>query len=134
MGEDNIVIFGLTAEEVAERRAGGHLNVGAATIATWMGPTTFYDYLTRFGFGRPTNIDIMSEASGLMPLPGSTYYQDSFLATNSYGQALAVTPLQMISAVSVLANDGVRMEPYVVEEIRKPAEVLRPNVISTVAG
>lgn len=107
------------------------LNVGAATIATWMGPTTFYDYFTRFGFGRPTNIDIMSEASGLMPLPGSTYYQDSFLATNSYGQALATTPLQMISAVSVLANDGVRMEPYVVEEIRDHDGVHRHNPTGT---
>lgn len=94
------------------------LNVGAATIATWMGPTTFYDYYQRFGFGRPTNIDIMSESSGLMPLPGSSDWQESFLATNSYGQALAVTPLQMISAVSALANGGVLMQPYVVAEIR----------------
>ncbi len=93
------------------------LNVGAATIATWMGPTTFYDYYQRFGFGRPTNIDIMSEASGLMPLPGSGEWQESFIATNSYGQALAVTPLQMISAASALANGGALMQPYVVAEI-----------------
>lgn len=93
------------------------LNVGAATIATWMGPTTFYDYFQRFGFGRPTNIDIMSEASGLMPLPGSSDWQESFLATNAYGQALAVTPLQMISSVSALANNGTLMQPYVVAEI-----------------
>lgn len=93
------------------------LNVGAATIATWMGPTTFYDYFQRFGFGHPTNIDIMSEAGGLMPLPGSSDWQESFLATNSYGQALAVTPLQMISSVSALANKGLLMQPYVVAEI-----------------
>jgi cell division protein FtsI/penicillin-binding protein 2 len=101
------------------------LNVGAATIATWMGPTTFYDYFQRFGFGRPTNVDIMSEASGLMPLPGSPDWQESFLATNAYGQALAVTPLQMISAVSALANDGVLMQPYVVAEIRDENGVRR---------
>ncbi len=93
------------------------LNVGAATIATWMGPTTFYDYYQRFGFGRPTNIDIMSEASGLMPLPGSGEWQESFIATNAYGQALAVTPLQMVSAASALANGGALMQPYVVAEI-----------------
>lgn len=101
------------------------LNVGAATIATWMGPTTFYDYFSRFGFGRPTNIDIMSETPGLMPLPGSGSWQESFIATNAYGQSLAVTPLQMISAVSVLANGGVRMEPYLVEEIRDQNGVQR---------
>jgi cell division protein FtsI/penicillin-binding protein 2 len=93
------------------------LNVGAATIATWMGPTTFYDYFQRFGFGRPTAIDIMNESGGLMPLPGSGEWQESFLATNAYGQALAVTPLQMISAVSALANHGNLMQPYIVQEI-----------------
>lgn len=93
------------------------LNVGAATIATWMGPTTFYDYFQRFGFGHPTNVDIMNESAGLMPLPGSGSWQESFLATNAYGQALAVTSLQMISAVSALANGGRLMQPYVVAEV-----------------
>jgi cell division protein FtsI/penicillin-binding protein 2 len=108
------------------------LNVGAATIATWMGPTTFYDYLQRFGFGRPTNIDIMNEATGLMPLPGSADWQESFIATNAYGQALSVTPLQMISAASALANDGYLMQPYVVQEIRDENGVHRiePQVAS----
>lgn len=101
------------------------LNVGAATIATWMGPATFYDYYQRFGFGQQTNIDIMSEADGLMPLPGSGEWQESFIATNAYGQALAVTPLQMISAVSALANGGKLMQPYVVAEIRDENGVRR---------
>ena len=108
------------------------LNVGAATIATWMGPTTFYDYFQRFGFGRPTGIDIYSEEPGLMPLPGSSEWQESFIATNAYGQALAVTPLQMISAVSALANNGYQMQPYVVAEIRDENGVHRhePAVLS----
>lgn len=93
------------------------LNVGAATIATWMGPETFYNYFRNFGFGRPTGIDLMSEAPGLMPLPGDELWTESFLATNAYGQSLAVTPLQMISAVSALANDGYLMQPYLVQEI-----------------
>jgi len=108
------------------------LNVGAATIATWMGPTTFYDYFQRFGFGRPTGVDILSEEPGLMPLPGSGDWQESFIATNAYGQALAVTPLQMISAVSALANDGYLMQPYVVAERRDATGVHRhePTVLS----
>ncbi len=108
------------------------LNVGAATIATWMGPTTFYDYFQRFGFGKPTGIDLFAEEPGLMPLPGSGEWQESFIATNSYGQALAVTPLQMISAISALANNGYLMQPYVVAEVRDENGVHRhePTVLS----
>jgi cell division protein FtsI/penicillin-binding protein 2 len=108
------------------------LNVGAATIATWMGPTTFYDYFQRFGFGQPTKIDIMNESAGLMPLPGSGEWQESFLAINAFGQALAVTPIQMISAVSALANGGYRMQPYVVQEIRDEHGIQRiePQIAS----
>ncbi|MCB8988218.1 MAG: penicillin-binding protein 2 [Ardenticatenaceae bacterium] len=94
------------------------LNVGAATIATWMGADTYYDYMRRFNFGSPTGIDIMSEAGGLMPLPGDELWTESFLATNAYGQSLAVTPLQMVTAVSAIANGGELMQPYVVQEIR----------------
>ena len=101
------------------------LNVGAATIATWMGPTTFYDYFQRFGFGHPTNIDIANEAGGLMPLPGNELWQESFIATNAYGQALAVTSVQMISAISALANEGRLMQPHVVSEVRDEFGVRR---------
>ncbi len=94
------------------------LNVGAATLATMMGADVYYDYLQRFGFGRPTGVDLMSEAAGQMPLPGDTLWTESFIATNSYGQSIAVTPLQMITAVSALANDGEMMQPYIVQEIR----------------
>jgi cell division protein FtsI/penicillin-binding protein 2 len=108
------------------------LNIGAATIASWMGPDTFYNYLQRFGFGRQTGIDLMSEASGNLPLPGDTYWTDSDLATNSFGQGLAVTPLQMISAISALANGGNLMQPYFVQEIRNQDEVFehKPTIIS----
>jgi cell division protein FtsI/penicillin-binding protein 2 len=93
------------------------LNVGAATLATMMGADVYYDYLQSFGFGRPTGVDLMSEAAGQMPLPGDSLWTESFLATNAYGQGIAVTPLQMITAVSALANNGVMMQPYIVQEI-----------------
>lgn len=99
------------------------LNVGAATLAVWMGADTFYDYYQSFGFGHPTGIDILSEAGGIMPLPGDPLWEESFLATNAYGQSLAVTPLQMITAISALANDGVMMQPYVVQEIHRDGNV-----------
>ncbi|MDX1413402.1 MAG: penicillin-binding protein 2 [Candidatus Promineifilaceae bacterium] len=108
------------------------LNVGAATLALWMGTDTYYDYMQNFGFGRPTGIDILAEAGGLMPLPGDPLWEESFLATNSYGQSLATTPLQMITAISALANDGKMMQPYVVQEIHRNGEVYvhKPNILS----
>lgn len=96
------------------------LNVGAATLATWMGPDVFYDYMQAFGFGRPTGVDLMSEAIGQMPLPGSEYWTEAFMGTTAYGQGIAVTPLQMITAVSALANEGTMMQPYLVQEINGP--------------
>ncbi len=96
------------------------LNVGAATLATWMGPETFYSYYQQFGFGKPSGIDLMAEIGGTLPLPGSESWTDAQLATNSYGQGLATTPLQMISAVSALANEGKLMQPYLVQERRGP--------------
>ncbi len=108
------------------------LNVGAATLATWMGPDVFYNYMQRFNFGRPTGIDLMSEASGLMPLPGSELWTESLLATDSYGQGLAVTPLQMTAAAAALANNGYLMQPYVVQEIHGSNGVFvhEPTVLS----
>jgi cell division protein FtsI/penicillin-binding protein 2 len=108
------------------------LNVGAATIASWMGPDTFYNYLQRFNFGRPMGIDVMAEAGGQLPLPGDELWTETNLGTNAFGQGLASTPLQMVASVSALANDGYLMQPYLVQAIRKDGHVLEhePTVIS----
>ncbi|KAA3665149.1 MAG: penicillin-binding protein 2 [Chloroflexi bacterium] len=107
------------------------LNVGAATLALWMGPDMFYDYFQEFGFGRPLGIDVMSEAGGQLPLPGSSYWTESFMATTAYGQSIATTPLQMVNAVAALANEGQLMQPYVVQEIHTDGEIFthQPTVI-----
>ncbi|GIK55697.1 MAG: penicillin-binding protein 2 [Chloroflexi bacterium] len=110
------------------------LNVGAATLSTTLGPDLYYSYMQKFGFGRPTGIDLMAEAGGTMWLPGSEFWTESFLATNAYGQGIAVTPLQMITAISAIPNNGVIMQPYLVQEIRgengtfvrEPRELSRP--------
>ncbi len=108
------------------------LNVGAATLSTTLGPDLYYDYMQKFGFGRPTNIDEMGESTGQMPLPGSEYWTESMLATNAYGQSIAVTPLQMIVATSAIPNNGEIMQPYLVQEIRRGDDVIvhEPSVLS----
>ena len=92
------------------------LNVGAATLATQMGGQTFYRYVQAFGIGRPTGIDVQGEASGSLRMPGDLDWHESDLATNSFGQGLSTTPLQLISAVAAVANDGIQMRPYVVAQ------------------
>jgi len=93
------------------------LNVGAAYLSTHLGAFEFYDYVRRFGFAEMTGIDLAYEVPGWVRLPGDREWHESDLGTNSFGQGLAVTPLQMLSAVSAIANGGVLMRPYVVDRI-----------------
>jgi len=91
------------------------LNVGAAWLSTRMGADTFYRYLLAFGIGRPTGVDLAGEIAGQLWLPDDyEEWHDSNLGTNAFGQGLAVTPLQMITAVATVANDGARLRPHVV--------------------
>lgn len=93
------------------------LNVGVATIALEMGPTDFYSMMRRFGIGRPTGIDLQGEAAGTMYIPGDSNWSESNLGTNSFGQGVAVTPLQLLVAVSAIANDGLMMQPHVFHKL-----------------
>jgi cell division protein FtsI/penicillin-binding protein 2 len=80
-----------------------------------MGPDLFYRYVLAFGIGQPTEVDLAGEATGqLWLLDDFEHWHDSNLGTNAFGQGLAVTPLQMISAVATVANDGARLRPHVV--------------------
>jgi cell division protein FtsI/penicillin-binding protein 2 len=99
------------------------LNVGAATLSTSMGPNNFYHMLHEFGVSEPTGVDLDGEISGIMHVPGDEDWTDSQLGTNAFGQGLAVTPLQMLTAVNAIANSGLMMQPHVVLEIRAGNEV-----------
>jgi cell division protein FtsI/penicillin-binding protein 2 len=90
------------------------LNTVAAFISTSMGKDQFYTYLRRFGFGTLTYVDLASEGPGMMKLPGDSYWFPSELGTNSFGQGIAVTPIQMLAAASAVANQGTLMKPHVV--------------------
>ncbi|MBN1967025.1 MAG: penicillin-binding protein 2 [Anaerolineae bacterium] len=93
------------------------LNVGASTVAIDMGPVRFYREVEAFGFGTPTRVDLQGEESGILLVPSSEGWRDGNLCTNSFGQGLAVTPLQMLTAINAIANGGLIMQPHVVYQI-----------------
>ena len=110
------------------------LNTCMAYITDLVGVEKFYDYLDKFGLGKPTNIELAQEDYYPLSKPGSSMWSQITLSTNSFGQGLMATPIQMVQAISALANDGVMMQPHIVREIRynghvekiEPTEVGRP--------
>ncbi len=93
------------------------LNVCMSWLADTMGPNTFYEYMRRFGIGHPTGTDMAGEASGRLKVPGDDDWHLVDLATNAFGQGVAVTPIQMMMAASAIANDGKMVLPHVVRSI-----------------
>jgi cell division protein FtsI/penicillin-binding protein 2 len=91
------------------------LNTGTATIFKEMGPYTVYPKLRDFGIGTPTGVDLEGEASGILVEPGDSNWSEAQFLNNSYGQGVAVTPLQMLTAANALANDGLIMQPHIVK-------------------
>lgn len=110
------------------------LNVGSAHISTTLGKERFYAYLRGFGFGRITGVDLGSEGPGRLRLPGDNDWHESDLGTNSFGQGVAVTPLQMTSAVAAVANRGILMRPCVVGQIvnGEKVTIVQPTVVRRV--
>ncbi len=91
-------------------------NVGVVKVVQRLGQQTYSRYLRAFGLGQTSGIDLPAESPGL--LPTARKWSSITLATTSFGYGVAVTPLQMAAAFATLANDGVLMRPYVVQEIR----------------
>ncbi len=91
------------------------LNVCLAWTATQMGPTTFYTYIQNFGLGKYTGIDLAGEQVYPLSLPGDQNWYPVNLGTNAFGQGVAATPIQMITAIAAVANDGKMMAPHVVK-------------------
>lgn len=88
------------------------LNVCMARLADIMGPDTFYTYMRRFGIGHPTGIDLAGESAGRLKVPGDLDWYNIDLGTNAFGQGVAVTPIQLMTAASALANDGKMVYPH----------------------
>ncbi len=90
-------------------------NIGAVMIGLRLGENRVYNYLKSFGFGVKTDIDFPGEASGALPNPSS--WSKVSIYNIPFGQGLTVTPIQMIQAVSVIANDGLMVKPYLLSKI-----------------
>lgn len=91
------------------------LNTGVVHIMQQMGRETFRDYMEAFGLGQKTGIDLPNEVRGLAS--SLTVDQDIGYATASFGQGIAVTPINMTQMLSVLANGGIHITPHIVSDI-----------------
>ena len=91
------------------------INVCMAWLASEMGTDTFYTYLKDFGLDRKTGIDLGGENTWPLKLPGDNQWYEVDLATNSFGQGISLTPIQMAMSIGAVANDGRMMAPHVVK-------------------
>ncbi|HET8629240.1 MAG TPA: penicillin-binding protein 2 [Thermomicrobiales bacterium] len=112
-----------TMTQVLERSA----NLGAAFVAQRVGPELFYAKLREFGIGQPTGVDLQGEEAGIVHWDDAPDWRPVNLITNSFGQGIAVTPLQMITAISAIVNGGKLMRPYIVKELRHNGQVVKRN-------
>ncbi len=90
-------------------------NIGVVKVADKLGRERYHRYIRRFGFGDRTGVDLPGEVAGTVR-PHRTWY-DIDLAAASFGQSVAVTPLQMVMAFSAIANGGLLMKPYLVDRV-----------------
>ncbi len=112
----------LTAKKVFEQSS----NIGVIKLSSKFKATDFYRYARDFGVGQESGIDLPAEANGILHRPGN--YSRYSVAYMSMGYEVAVTPLQMASVYSAIANDGQLMQPYVVKRITdRDGSVIREN-------
>lgn len=109
-------------------------NIGTSKVAQILGKDTVYKYIKLFGFGSKLGIDLPGEISGMAKEP--RFWSKISIATVPMGQEVGVTALQLASAISVIANGGQLMKPYIVKEIRdqyaEPIKQFSPKMIRKV--
>jgi len=108
-------------------------NVGMVFVSEKLGKERLLAYIKNFGFGKPTGIDLQEEISP--PLRPDSEWKPIDLATASFGQGIAVTPLQMVRAVGVIANKGKLVKPFVVKKIigeDKEKEISLPEEVQVI--
>jgi cell division protein FtsI/penicillin-binding protein 2 len=111
-------------------------NVGVSWISGLLGPDRFYRHLDEFGFGHPTGLRLPGEVPGMVRTPNDNGWSRIDLATNAYGQGIAVTPVQLLEAVSAFANDGQLVRPRLVRALSgvDGVQALEPEVLRRVVS
>ena len=94
-------------------------NVAAIKLGLRVGDEGMYDFITRFGFGSKTGIELPGETGGLVR--NVKRWQPSSIGSIAMGQEVGVTPVQMVGAFGALANDGLRIAPHIIREVRNEA-------------
>jgi cell division protein FtsI/penicillin-binding protein 2 len=105
--------YGAWGEQTMQGCMQHSLNVCLASVAKQMGNDTFYNSMQKFGIGRRTGVDLAEEVPGRLKIPGDEDWYEVELCTNAFGQGVAVTPIQMVTAVGAVANDGKMMQPHI---------------------
>ena len=109
-------------------------NIGASKVGEKMGKDRFYRYISAFGFGEKTQISLPGEGKGIVHHP--RYWPPVALDTISFGQGISVTGIQLVTALSAIANGGYLMKPYVVEKIMdekgKVIQSFQPEIVRKV--
>jgi cell division protein FtsI/penicillin-binding protein 2 len=100
-------------------------DVGAIKVGLRLGAPKFYDYIRAFGFGQPTGVDLPGESRGM--LRRLENWTPVSVGSISMGQEIGVTPLQMINAVSAIANGGLIVRPHVVRALRHGTQMVEPQ-------
>jgi len=120
----------LSFKEVIEQSS----NIGTTKIAQRLGPEVFYKYAHKFRFGMRTGIDMLGEVGGWLKSPSQ--WSKTSIGAIPIGQEVTVTALQLASAISAIANDGVYMKPFIVKEIRddhdQVIEAFEPQVVDRI--
>ena len=122
IGEASGHKFGsLSVQEIIAKSS----NIGAIKIAQKLGKDSFYEYIRKFGFGEKANIRLPGVSSGLLGKRNN--WNERSLASISFGQEIAVTPLQMVVALSAIANGGILMEPHITKALMRDGKIIKEN-------
>ena len=101
-------------------------DVGAIKVGLRLGAPKFYDYIRSFGFGQPTGVDLPGEGRGM--LRRLENWTPVSVGSVSMGQEIGVTPLQMITAMSAMANGGLVVKPHVIRALRRGTQMTEPTL------